>query len=100
VKINSSIGSVGTSQGAAKPKRTTAVAGEAATTQSDQVELSLSGRVQEASAAIAEAPIVDAARVAEIKHAISEGQFKVNPERIADGLVDSVRQLLARQQQG
>jgi negative regulator of flagellin synthesis FlgM len=58
----------------------------------------LSARLQEASAALAETPVIDVARVAEIKLAISQGQFKINPEKIADGLLDSVRQMLARQQ--
>jgi negative regulator of flagellin synthesis FlgM len=40
--------------------------------------------------------VVDAARVAELKRAISEGRFKVNPERVADGLLESVRQMLAQ----
>ena len=39
---------------------------------------------------------VDAARVAEIRQAISEGRLDIRAERIADGLVDSVRDLLGR----
>jgi negative regulator of flagellin synthesis FlgM len=46
---------------------------------------------------MAETPVVDAARVAEIKRAITEGRFQVNPERIADGLLENVRQMLAKQ---
>ncbi|MCK9284386.1 MAG: flagellar biosynthesis anti-sigma factor FlgM [Rhodocyclaceae bacterium] len=38
--------------------------------------------------------VVDANRVAEIKQAIAEGRFQINPERIADGLLESVRQML------
>lgn len=37
---------------------------------------------------------IDAARVAEIRQAISEGRLDIRAERIADGLVDSVRDLL------
>lgn len=37
---------------------------------------------------------VDATRVAEIRQAISEGRLDIRPERIADGLLDSVRDLL------
>lgn len=40
---------------------------------------------------------MDVARVAEIKQAISEGRFQVKPERIADGLLASVREMLAKQ---
>jgi negative regulator of flagellin synthesis FlgM len=38
--------------------------------------------------------VFDAAKVAEIKNAISEGRFKVNPEAVADSLLQSVRELL------
>ncbi|SDK91335.1 anti-sigma-28 factor, FlgM family [Modicisalibacter muralis] len=37
---------------------------------------------------------IDAARVAEIRQAISEGRLDIRAERIADGLIDSVRDLL------
>jgi negative regulator of flagellin synthesis FlgM len=37
---------------------------------------------------------VNVERVAEIKRAIAEGRFQVNPERIADGLLQSVRDML------
>ena len=37
---------------------------------------------------------VDAARVAEIRQAINEGRLDIRAERIADGLIDSVRDLL------
>jgi negative regulator of flagellin synthesis FlgM len=36
----------------------------------------------------------DAARVAAIREDIRAGRYQVNPERIADGLLDSVRDLL------
>lgn len=37
---------------------------------------------------------IDAARVAEIRQAISEGRLDIRAERIADGLLASVRDLL------
>ncbi len=37
---------------------------------------------------------IDSARVAEIRQAISEGRLDIRAERIADGLIDSVRDLL------
>jgi len=37
---------------------------------------------------------VDAARVAEIRQAILEGRLQINAERIADGLINSVREQL------
>ena len=42
--------------------------------------------------------IVDAAKVAEIKQAISEGHFKVNPEVVADRLLETVRELIQSKQ--
>lgn len=41
----------------------------------------------------------DAERVAEIRQAIAEGRFQINPERIADGLIQSVRDMLAGRRQ-
>ncbi len=35
-------------------------------------------------------------KVAEIRQAIAEGRFQINPERIADGLIDNVREMLSR----
>ena len=40
------------------------------------------------------APAVDTERVAEIRQAIKEGRFSINPEAIADKLVASVKELL------
>lgn len=49
--------------------------------------------LQTAGTSNAEAPF-DAKRVEAIKAAISAGQFKVNPEAIADKVLDSASQLL------
>jgi len=42
------------------------------------------------------APSYQTERVAEIKKAIAEGRFKVDAEKIADGLLTSVRDMLNR----
>ena len=39
-------------------------------------------------------PVVDANKVSEIKQAISEGRFKVNSGAVANGLIETVRQLI------
>lgn len=39
----------------------------------------------------------DAARVAEIRQAISDGSYQVNIGKIADGLINTVRDLLGKQ---
>lgn len=92
MKINSALPSVGT-PATSGPTRAPAPAQHADTAASDRVDISsLSARLQEIGAG--EAP-VDAQKVAEIKQAISEGRFQINPERIADGLLASVREMLA-----
>lgn len=57
----------------------------------------LSARLQEISGSLANTPVVDAGRVAEIKQAIADGRFKVDPGKIADGLIKSVREMLTAQ---
>lgn len=42
-----------------------------------------------------EAMPVNTARVQEIKQAIAEGRFKINPEAIADRLIESARELVS-----
>ena len=61
----------------------------------EKVELSsLSSSLNKAEAAMASTPVVDRARVDEIRQAISEGRFKVDAGRVADSLIESVRQML------
>lgn len=45
---------------------------------------------------IQNAPVVDAKKVAEIKQAISDGRFQVNSGVVADQLIKTVRDLIAR----
>ena len=52
---------------------------------------------QSVESVLASTPVVNAERVAEIKRAIAEGRFQVNPERIADGLLQSVRDMLGNE---
>ncbi|HSG23345.1 MAG TPA: flagellar biosynthesis anti-sigma factor FlgM [Azonexus sp.] len=59
-------------------------------TAQEAVSLSqLSGSLQ-----ASEKPPVNTARIQEIKQAISEGRFKINPEAIADRLIVSARDLV------
>lgn len=91
VKINSALPSVGTT-GTGSSRGPAATAKPAGTQSGERVDISsLSARLQEVGAG--ESPI-DAQKVAEIKQAISEGRFQINPERIADGLLNSVREML------
>lgn len=94
MKITNGVTSVGTGADSGRAKSATQTPRSPGTQAGDQVELSsLAARLQEAGATTTEP--IDTARVAEIKQAIVDGQFQVNPERIADGLLESARQLLA-----
>ncbi|RTL57840.1 MAG: flagellar biosynthesis anti-sigma factor FlgM [Rhodocyclaceae bacterium] len=63
-----------------------------------QVSTSTPG-IQELQHALANAPVVNTDRVKEIKQAIAEGRFRVDPEKIADGLIDNVKQMLRDRRQ-
>jgi negative regulator of flagellin synthesis FlgM len=94
VKIQSSITPIGKSADSSRPLAT-ATKQPPTSAPTDQVELSgLATRLQEASAALGGSPVVNTARVAEIRQAIAEGRFQIHPERIADGLLQSVRDLI------
>lgn len=96
MKIDNSINPVGGSTGAGKPGAAKSAAGAGKSQSAAEVARSpLSARLQEISAGLANEPVVDASRVAEIKQAIAEGRYSVNPGKIADGLIDSVREMLA-----
>ena len=45
---------------------------------------------------MANTPVMDAAKVAEVRKAISNGSFKVNSEVVANKLVEMVRDLIGR----
>jgi negative regulator of flagellin synthesis FlgM len=97
MKIGNSVGPTGvpTSKDATtKPASAAGTAGAAAGT-GDAVHLSaLSSQMQSADAVLSSVPVVNRAQVDEIKQAISEGRFKVNPEVVADKVIDSVRELI------
>lgn len=94
MKINSAIPSIGTAPDAGRARGSAATAQRPGSGSVVRVDISsLSARMQEVGAG--ETPI-NTQRVAEIKQAISEGRFQINPERIADGLLASVRDMLGR----
>ncbi len=75
------------------PKAASAQSPAAPAATRDAVSLShLAGSLQ-----AGEQPSVNSARIQEIKQAITEGRFKINPEAIADRLIDSARDLLNSQ---
>ncbi|MDP2795676.1 MAG: flagellar biosynthesis anti-sigma factor FlgM [Sulfurisoma sp.] len=97
MKIDSGVKSVGTSVASKRPATANDAPRQPESGSAARVDISsLSARLQVIGAEMtADAP-VDAARVAEIKQAIAEGRFSVNPERIADELLQSVREMLGQ----
>jgi negative regulator of flagellin synthesis FlgM len=64
-----------------------------------RVELSpLGAQLASIEASLANVPVVDTARVDEIKQAIADGHFKVNPEVVADRLLETVKDLIRAHQ--
>lgn len=60
-----------------------------------QVDLSpMSARLNEIESGLASMPVMNSERVAEIRQAIAQGSFKIDSSKIADSLIDSVRQML------
>lgn len=87
---SSPVSGSGTRAGKGAPSASTAGGGKG-----DGVELSpLSAQLQSIESSMADTPVVDAARVAEIRQAIAEGRFKVNPDVVADHLLQTARELM------
>lgn len=57
----------------------------------EQVKLSAAAQIQDS------APPVNSSRVAEIKQAIAEGRFRINPEAIAERLINTSQELINAQ---
>lgn len=76
---------------AARPAAGTPNAASASVSLSD-----LASRLQSLESELAAGAPFDAARVDEIKQAIRDGQFKVNAEVVADRLIESLKELLAK----
>lgn len=98
MKIDNSVGSVGGLPSGESRSRPGKSATPASAASGEKVELSsLAGRMQEVEAALANVPVADASRIAEIKQAMAEGRFQVDASKVADGLIESVKQMIASQ---
>lgn len=94
MKINSAISTVANAPDTKRARGPSSETPRTETGTGERIDISsLSTQLQ--GAAAGEAPI-NAERVAEIKQAIAEGRFQINPERIADGVLTSVREMLGR----
>lgn len=66
-----------------------------ASTSGESVTLSpMSIQLQTIASEVSASGVFDAEKVNAIKSAIESGQFKVNSEKVADGLIDTVKDLL------
>jgi len=101
VKIDSSAKSVGGLAGggrsSAAKSGSAGPAKQPAAPESDVALSPLSARLQQIEGSLAATPAVNSERVAEIRQAIAQGSFKIDPSKIADGLIDSVRLMLSAQ---
>ena len=100
MKINhvndSSQAGLGTTKlnGNTKPSGNTA---GASVTSGEKLSISdLSTRLNDLEARLSQTGEFDAATVEYIKQAIREGHFKINPDVVADKLLESVKQLLGK----
>lgn len=57
--------------------------------------VTLSSQAQALASQVSSASVFDAKKVEEIKAAIAGGQFQVNAESVADGLMDTVKDLIS-----
>ncbi len=66
----------------------------------EQVQISaLSTQLKAVESSMANTPVVNLDKVNQIKQAISEGKFKINPAAISDKLISSVKDLIQSNQQ-
>jgi len=76
----------------------TSGASGASSAKSISTNIQLSVQLQNIEKNLTKEEVFDAARVAEIKQAISEGRFAVNAGKVADGLLETVRDLIRSRQ--
>jgi negative regulator of flagellin synthesis FlgM len=76
--------------------RTSASTGKTTTSNSAASDsVKLSSQYQALESKVAEGDSFNAQKVEEIKAAIASGQFQINPEKVAAGLIDTVQSLLS-----
>ncbi|HJV73412.1 MAG TPA: flagellar biosynthesis anti-sigma factor FlgM [Noviherbaspirillum sp.] len=83
---------LGATQAQARSGKTTEKAG---TEKASSDNVTLSAQAQALASQASKDQVFDAKKVEEIKAAIASGQFQVNAERVADGLLSTVKDLLS-----
>lgn len=77
--------------------RTHAGGGTSGTSAGDSVNLTpLAAQLKSLETKLANTSVVDSQKVDAIKEAIRSGQFQVNSEKVADGLLASVKELVLK----
>jgi negative regulator of flagellin synthesis FlgM len=92
LKSNQGLPTSGTPAGGAKGADKAVVQQANTPAATDTVRLSSQGQALAGTAGAS--AVFDAKKVERIKSAIADGQFKVNSEKVADGLLETVRDLL------
>ena len=94
MKINDSIkkpATLGTGTAQAAPGKS---AGKAAPAAATPDNVHLSSQLKALTEQVAGASVFDTKKVEEIKAAITDGRFQVNAEKVAEGLMESVKDLI------
>ena len=95
MKIDKSLQSVTTVSLAEGKKRTDVNSAGSDLPQVNNVHSSPNAtKLQNIDSNLASGSVVNSARIQEIKQAISEGNFQINPEVVADKLLETVRELI------
>ena len=97
MKIDSSLkktGSIGVDSTQTRAGKGADKAGSVSPAPSESDSVHLSSQAQSLTQASGSGGVFDAKKVEEIKSAIAEGRFQVDPEKVANGLLDSVSELI------
>jgi negative regulator of flagellin synthesis FlgM len=94
VKIDDSIKKTPGIGVGATQTRTGKTTGKAEPAQPASDSVHLSSQVQALASQVSSGGVFDSSKVEEIKAAIAGGQFQVDPEKVANGLLDTVSDLI------
>lgn len=98
MKIDNSVKSVGSPGSGVRTGATKSGSGARPAAPESDVALSpLSSKLQQIESSLANTPTMNVERVAEVRQAIANGSYKIDTGKIADGLIESVRQMLVAQ---